>query len=78
MVFYPRLSGPAASVQVFEVLPDGVNRPVFLMAGVPEEWSPISAQYPLILPDGPANRTLRIELRGRFCQLWHKDGEIFF
>jgi hypothetical protein len=78
MVFYPRLSGSANSVQVFEIMPDGSDRPVFLMAGVPEEWSPISAQYPLILPDGPANRTLRVELRGRFCQLWYKDGEIFF
>jgi hypothetical protein len=78
MVFYPRLSGSANSVQVFEVMPDGSSLPVFLMAGVPEEWTPISAQYPLILPDGPANRTLRIELRGRFCQLWYKDGEIFF
>jgi 4-amino-4-deoxy-L-arabinose transferase-like glycosyltransferase len=77
-VFYPRLEGSDASVQVFEVLPDGSSRPVLLMAGVPSEWTPISAQYPLILPPGPKERTLRIELRGRYCQLWHKDGAILF
>lgn len=77
-VFYPRLSGSDASVRVFEVRPDGSSPPVFLMAGVPDEWTPISAQYPLTLPDGTGSRTLRIELRGRFCQLWHKGGNIFF
>ena len=77
-VFYPRLAGSDASVQVLEVLPDGSSKPVLLMAGVPDEWTPISAQYPLILPAGPPDRTLRIELRGRFCQLWHKGETVFF
>ncbi|WP_243359617.1 glycosyltransferase family 39 protein [Fundidesulfovibrio terrae] len=77
-IFYPRLAGSDASVQVLEVSPDGTSRPVLLMAGVPVEWTPISAQYPLILPPGPKERTLRIELRGRYCQLWHKDGAILF
>lgn len=77
-VFYPRLSGSDASVQVFDVQPDGSCRPVFMMAGVPDEWTPISAQYPLALSDGPVRRLLRIELRGRFCQLWHKGGSVFF
>lgn len=77
-VFYPRLSGADASLLVFEQTPGGTRLPVFMMAGVPDEWTPISAQYPLVLPAGPENRTLRIELRGRFCQLWTKDGRIFF
>jgi hypothetical protein len=77
-VFYPRLSGPEAAVLVFEQKPDGSRTPVFMMAGVPEEWTPISAQYPLVLPAGPEKRSLRVELRGRFCQLWAKDGRIFF
>jgi hypothetical protein len=77
-VFYPRLSGSDSSIQIFEVHADGSLGPVFMMAGVPLVWTPVSAQYPLVLPDGPAARTLRIEMRGRYCQLWHKGGNIFF
>lgn len=77
-IFYPRLSGADASVQVFEIAEDGARRPVFMMAGVDNDWTPISAQYPLILPDGGGKRVLVVELRGRFCQLWHKDGKILF
>ena len=78
VVFFPRLSGSDASVQVFELMPDGSRRSVFVMAGVADDWTPISAQYPLILPDGGGKRVLEIELRGRYCQLWHKDGNILF
>jgi hypothetical protein len=77
-VFYPRLSGSDSSIQIFEVHADGSLGPVFMMAGVPLVWTPVSAQYPLVLPDGPATRTLRIEMRGRYCQLWHKGDNIFF
>ncbi|MFZ5426393.1 MAG: glycosyltransferase family 39 protein [Thermodesulfobacteriota bacterium] len=78
VVFYPRLSGPGDSVLVFEIMPDRTERPVFMMTGADGEWTPISAQYPLVLPGGDGERSLRIELRGRYAQLWHKDGTIFF
>lgn len=78
MIFYPRLSGSDASVQVFERTADGSRRAVFMMAGVDHDWTPISGQYPLSLPEGGGKRILEVELRGRFCQLWHKDGTILF
>jgi len=78
MIFYPRLSGTDASVQVFERTADGSRRAVFMMAGVDNDWTPISGQYPLSLPEGGGKRILEVELRGRFCQLWHKDGTILF
>lgn len=64
-------------MQVFEIAEDGARRPVFMMAGVDNDWTPIRAQYPLVLPHG-GKRVLVVELRGRFCQLWHKDGKILF
>lgn len=78
MVFYPRLSGSDASIQVFELTQDGTRRPVFMMAGVDNDWTPISGQYLLSLPEGGGTRKLEVELRGRFSQLWHKDGKILF
>jgi hypothetical protein len=77
-VYYPRLSGSDASLQIFEIQADGSRRPVVIMAGVPVVWTPLGARYPLVLPEGPAKKILQFELRGRYCQLWHKGEDIFF
>lgn len=79
MLFYPRISVALSTIRVFVVAGNGTRQEVFLLQGMPEVWSPISAQFELELPGsslGP--RRVEIELNGRGAQIWHKDQTIIF
>lgn len=81
VVFYPRLEGEGAAINVFESL----NRRLVMLSGKAKQWTPIGEQYSVCLycmRNGWARNvfpvTLEIVLDGKWTELWHKDGKIFF
>ncbi|EFL50845.1 hypothetical protein DesfrDRAFT_2421 [Solidesulfovibrio fructosivorans JJ]] len=84
VVFYPRLSGAAASVTVNELL-GPFSKKLFSLSGRDGRWTQVGAQYPLCLgcvengwSDEEFPITLEIVLKGQGSQLWHKGKIVFF
>lgn len=79
MVFHPRLGGNTPAITAWTLEPDGTRREVFYLRSAPDLWTPIGARFQLDLPpDASGEKTVLIELKGRYSQLWHKNGDIFF
>lgn len=83
-VFYPRVSGPAGKIAVYELI-GSFRKELFRLSRTGEGWTGIGVQYPVCLAcvengwsaeEFPV--TLEIVLQGRGTQLWHKDDIIFF
>lgn len=79
-VFYPRVSGLDGAVTVYALDESGGRRELMSLKGLPEVWTPISAQYPVNLSSlaGKGKVRLLVELKGRFAQVWTKNGSVFF
>lgn len=79
-VFYPRVSGLDGSVTVYALEEGGGRRELMSLKGLPDIWTPISAQYPVNLSslEGKGKVRLVVELKGRFAQIWTNNGMIFF
>ncbi|GFK92714.1 hypothetical protein NNJEOMEG_00541 [Fundidesulfovibrio magnetotacticus] len=79
-IFYPRMSGAEAFVEVWE---DGQPKRLAAATGA-AAWSPIGRQHvvELYCAENGARQdidvNLRIVLNGRWAQLWMKDGRILF
>lgn len=80
VIFYPRMSGPEAFVEVWE---EGQPTRLACVSGR-AAWSPIGEQRLVRLlcaQNGWRNDydvTLRLVCSGRWAQIWIKDGRIFF
>jgi 4-amino-4-deoxy-L-arabinose transferase-like glycosyltransferase len=72
--FYPRVGGQSF-VTARIVLPGKDPAPIFNVPGGDGIWTPISARYPLSIPNGAE---LEIILKGPWAQLWMKDGNVIF
>jgi len=82
LVFYPRLEGEGASIFVFET---PWKKRLVMLEGKERQWTPIGEQYSICLyctDNGWARNvfpvSLEIVLDGKWTELWHKDGKIFF
>ncbi|MBI4804909.1 MAG: hypothetical protein HY795_06710 [Desulfovibrio sp.] len=83
MFFYPRLSGSDSRITVFSINDPGRSKLLTMQGG--EKWSPISAQYALDLRcvehgyvKEEFSAYILIELKGRWTQVWHKNGKMLF
>jgi hypothetical protein len=81
--FYPRLSGIDSSIKVFSKNDPGRSK-LFIIQGR-EQWSSISAQYGIDLRcvqygylDEEFTAYILIELKGKWTQIWHKNGKMLF
>lgn len=83
-VFYPRISGTASSVAVYDssITPRAV---LFRLQGYAPGWTPVGRQYLLPLAcvrDGWKKDVffmdITIVLQGADAQLWMRDGKILF
>lgn len=78
-LFFPRLCGPNASLQVLRQEPDGGFRELFAMKSPPSGCTPVGLQCPLDLgPAGQADSVLRFMLYGRGAQLARRQGDVLF
>ena len=73
VVFYPRV-GSKGDVRAYKLAPDGTRVEIFLLPGGKQAWSPMGAQYPIALGQGP----ILLELRGKEAQLWLSNGKVLF
>lgn len=80
VLFYPRLSGPEAFVEVWEA--NTATRLTHIAGQT--GWNPIGEQHRVCLycaADGwlqDYDVTLKLVLSGRWTQVWMKDNQIFF
>ncbi|WP_243359811.1 glycosyltransferase family 39 protein [Fundidesulfovibrio terrae] len=80
MIVYPRV-GDGSSVGFYQLGPDGRREELLALHGAGEAWTPISAQYPIMLNPGltiGGKYRVEILLQGRWAQVWNKNGTIFF
>jgi hypothetical protein len=79
LLFYPRI-GRDSGVRVWAVEGGGARRLLFGLDNTTDHWTPVSAQYEMIVPPWLQGRqnSLEIELRGRWAQLWRLGDTVFF
>lgn len=79
LVFFPRL-GHHSSIRVWADTDDGGRELLFGLRNDSEHWTPVSAQYELVVPPRLRGRpvTMTFELLGPWAQLWRRGDSLFF
>ncbi len=79
LVFFPRL-GQGASVRIWAVPEQGPRTLLFGLENTTRRWTPVSAQYELVVPARLRGKNVRlsVELSGRWAQLWQQGDTLFF
>jgi 4-amino-4-deoxy-L-arabinose transferase-like glycosyltransferase len=79
LVFYPRLCGPNASLQVSRQESDGSFRQVFALRSPPADCTPVGMQCPIdIGPTGKDGALLRFEFFGKGAQIDRRGENVLF
>lgn len=79
LVFFPRL-GLHSSIRVWADTDDGGRELLFGLRNDSKHWTPVSAQYELVVPPRLRGRpvTMTLELMGPWAQLWRQGDSLFF